>query len=92
MTTMKIVRPRLKRFVAVMSAKLAIPSNQEKGDWRSKPDRALFASLLHELAELSAEMDVGTMGSIVAECADVANMAMMIADNNMPWTAPEGAE
>jgi NTP pyrophosphatase (non-canonical NTP hydrolase) len=54
--------------------------NRRKAHWSTVSHQYLFDRLLEEIEELRDAM-TGTEGDIVSECADVANFAMMIADN-----------
>ena len=83
------------RFVQVMRTKLR--ENSHKGGWAGIPVRVLLGRLRNELGELEAELgrferenmfgtvppeERGVMAEQVArEAADLANFAMMIADN-----------
>lgn len=81
MTTMNVVEPRLSAFIERMRAKLALPKNQEKGDWRNLLDSySLLQLLKKEVKELEDAIIIGSNDQIVGEAADVANFAMMIAD------------
>jgi hypothetical protein len=94
MTTMDVVRPRLKWFVKEMDRRLALPKNQAKGDWRD-PEACSLESLVDhaasELEELRDELpfkeavvpeDLTEKEAerIIREAADLSNMSMMIAD------------
>lgn len=62
-----------------MEKKLA--ANDHKGGWRGKDITSLFYSLTTEVNELfDAIRNNKPSNEIVDECADVANFAMMIAD------------
>ena len=56
--------------------------NAHKGSWRRCTNRYLLNRLRQELGELRRAVKEGK--NIVEEAADVANFAMMIADNNWP--------
>jgi|SRR3990170_3088137 len=88
---MDVVRPRLKRFVKEMDRRLARPKNQRKADWRNPRACDVFSLFEHarkELGELEDELPLlsGEMMTparakrIAEESADLANMAMMVAD------------
>lgn len=96
MTTMDIVRPRLRWFVREMDRRLARPKNQAKADWRDpRPEVCtiftLFDHAKKELEELQLELPLGgdywrlgltpeQVERIVNESSDLANMAFMVAD------------
>jgi len=54
--------------------------NGHKAHWSTVDCDYLFDRLIEELEELKAARS-GSVNDIVSECADVANFAMMIADN-----------
>lgn len=74
-------------FVIDMKYKLRL--NNHKGHWKDQHVVALFKKLEHEVAELEdalQDLDVDRLNgkdllAVVHECADVANFALMIADN-----------
>lgn len=94
MTTMDIVRPRLRWFVRQMDARLALPKNQAKDDWRDPEACTLKSLLAHardEANELELELPLDEVVAsdglteeeaerIIREAADGANMFMMIGD------------
>jgi hypothetical protein len=82
MTKMNIVEPRLKSFVGWMRRKLE--ANQHKTDWRDMRRDQLLGCIKAELRELELALGQKHAPSIVEECADVANFAMMLADNVQP--------
>jgi len=75
--------PRIKdsicveRFSEKMNAKLF--KNRFKAHWSTVPQSYLLERLKEELVELEEALREGV--GIESECADVANFAMMIADN-----------
>lgn len=74
-------RPVVQRFAEEMEAKLA--ANDHKPDWRNFAPEYLLARLHDEMVELAKAMwdhEYGLDVDVVAEAADVANFAMMIAD------------
>ena len=88
---MDVVRPRLRWFVREMDRRLARPKNQRKADWRNPRACDVFSLFEHarkELGELEDELPLlsGEMMTparakrIAEESADLANMAMMVAD------------
>ncbi len=78
-------RPVVLGFAREMEAKLR--ANDRKGGWRYCDLRYLSYRLRRETDELVAAVQAARNGTdeqrraIVAEAADVANFAMMIADN-----------
>lgn len=66
-------------FAAVMVRQLK--RNSDKGHWGNRHNRELFDKLKAELHEL--EKALINNHDIIGEAADVANYAMMIADNDM---------
>ncbi len=84
-----VVEPRMavKRFASEMEAKLA-ENDDDKDGWDGEAFGFLFGRLEEEVAELRAAMmmpdaDHEKDCEVVRECADVANLAMMIADKRM---------
>lgn len=68
------------RFALLMEKRLR--ENEHKGGWEDERMDWLFARLLDEAGELEAEMNPNAVPrQIAVEAADVANFAMMIADN-----------
>jgi len=49
----------------------------------------LFTRLLEEVAELAGAIESGDQEEIADECADVANMAAMLADGRLSKKLPE---
>lgn len=81
MATPEVYEPRLNWFVDQMKAKLSKPENQAKGEWRDSDIPQLLDHLEDELDEMySAIAEEKPTDDILAECADVANLAMMVAD------------
>lgn len=82
--SLNVIINRANRFSGHMLGNLAKPRNMVKGDWRTAGEHDLLAKLLVEVAELVEAMgEVSTKeqaGRVVSEAADVANFAMMIAD------------
>lgn len=87
MTVMKTVNPRLDWFVKQMREKLALPHNQDKGDWREADLSDIFDYLESEVKELRGALMNGTKERVIEEAADVANFAFMVAD----MIGPNGA-
>ena len=83
MTMMNIVEPRLRWFVRQMKEKLK--QNEYKSDWRKLSTKKNMKAIKDELRELSFELfgydeNFNNGDSVIDECADVANRAMMLAD------------
>ena len=78
---MKIeLRPEVQWFAEHME--LALQANDHKGGWRHDSCSALLIRLREETDELKAALQKGYhLRHIVQEAADVANFAMMVADN-----------
>lgn len=72
-------RSAVLRFSAEMEKKLL--ENDHKGGWGDCRSETLFDLLLEEKNELEEALTSHDERNIIAECADVANFAMMIADN-----------
>lgn len=69
----------LYKFMADMFRKLR--ANKHKAHWSTVTEAFLIVRLAEEFAELADVLGKGTPQQIIDECADVANFAMMIADN-----------
>jgi hypothetical protein len=54
--------------------------NDHKGGWNKQPTLSLVSKLLFEVAELADAIENGDDDDVVKECVDIANYAMMIAD------------
>lgn len=67
------------RFVDVMLEKLG--ENRYKGHWSDMSQKWLLNRLRQETGELRRAIEGGKATEIAREAADVANFAMMIADN-----------
>lgn len=78
---MSEIRNDLQWFAGQMEGKLT--ENDHKGHWDSSSDEYLLTRLEEELRELKERMsnESAPRESIIRECADVANFAMMIAYN-----------
>ncbi len=86
------LRPVLWAFALRMEA--ALRRNEHKGGWQSDRPEVLFRRLLEEVEELSEPLRQGIKGNdcVAEEAADVANFAMMLADNSgrlAPFDAPD---
>jgi NTP pyrophosphatase (non-canonical NTP hydrolase) len=73
------VRTELYQFVAMQEKKLK--RNDHKLHWSNCTSEFLFGRLLDEVAELHKAMLTGVPSDTKDECVDIANFAMMIADN-----------
>lgn len=73
------VRPAVRDFALEMERKLARHDNRP--GWEHEEGRWLLSRLMDEAVELSDALRKGDIATIVDEAADVANFAMMIADN-----------
>lgn len=66
-------------FAREMEEKLS--QNRHKGGWLTDDPLALLHRVMEEVVELQHAIDQGApSGEIIEEAADVANMAMMVAD------------
>jgi hypothetical protein len=75
-----VPRDAIVRFSRYMEQKLKI--NDHKKHWNVCSDQYLLSRLKEEVFELEQEMGKSGSGmDVIQECADVANFAMMIADN-----------
>ena len=75
------LRPRVRRFAGLMEQRLRIhDSDRGKRGWRDDNDGDLIMRIEDELGELKT----APTNCIPTEAADVANFAMMVADNNWP--------
>jgi len=80
MTGMSRVQPRLRAFVSAMEEKLTRPENTDKDDWRTMTGNELLARVLDEVAEAATSMAQKEPVAAMEECADAANMLMMLWD------------
>ena len=71
------MRPQVAWFANEMERRLE--ENDHKGGWECCTDKWLFNRLRQEMKELACAVKEGR--GVVEEAADVANFAMMIADN-----------
>jgi hypothetical protein len=73
------IRESVLRFAELMELTLRL--NDYKGGWENEPPRALLKRLKDEVTELEIALDFAEYDvEKEAECVDVANFAMMIAD------------
>lgn len=74
------IRVTVLKFAIVMEQKLK--ENEGKGGWENNSFDSLLELMDSEVSELKHSIRVdGSDRKIIRECADVANFAMMIADN-----------
>lgn len=73
-------RIEVDNFADIMEIKLN--KNDHKTGWKSCSNTYLLTRLKNEVTELENALINGKGVTIVKEAADVANFAMMIADNN----------
>lgn len=73
------IRTSVKNFSVEMEAKLK--KNDQKGGWENQSIIDLFEYLCEEKSELEDAIYGEDYRAIIEECADVANFAMMIAEN-----------
>lgn len=60
---------------------LKLEKNRHKQHWSVCDTIYLFDRLLQEVAELKEALERNSVENMVSECCDVANFAMMLADN-----------
>ena len=74
------LRPEVRVFARAMEARLR--ANDHKPGWRDEDPDALLDRLRDETEELDASVNMGipSKSAILAEAADVANFALMVAD------------
>jgi hypothetical protein len=78
MTKSLELRSTLKRFANGMEERLC--ANDHKGGWEDCSNDYLMEKLIEEIEELARALEGD--GDIFLEACDVANIVMMIADNN----------
>ncbi|MGW8286399.1 MAG: hypothetical protein ACWGPR_11845 [Candidatus Deferrimicrobiaceae bacterium] len=69
----------VERLASLMRHKL--DANMHKAHWSTVDNKWLLERLRQEWHELEEALIAGDRVAILSECADVANFAMMIADN-----------
>ena len=72
-------RPAVQTFAQLMERELR--ENDRKGGWQQMKIDWLLKRLRQEVDELEAALKSNDIANIEAECADVGNFAMMVADN-----------
>lgn len=76
------MRPAVACFAEQME--LVLQENDHKAGWEKDEEMWLFLKLLEEVAEVALNIrEGGSTENLAKECVDVANMAMMIADNTL---------
>jgi NTP pyrophosphatase (non-canonical NTP hydrolase) len=82
-----IPRDEVRWFARQMEARLL--ANDHKGGWRDCTVEELLQRINDEYLELleAVNGNPSDIHSIIAECADVANFAMMVADVVNRWSA-----
>jgi len=75
-----VQRPELKRFADYMEG--ILKANDHKGGWDQEDNDYLLNYLMGEVEELRQAVEIGDEGRIRKECSDVANLAMMLFNNN----------
>jgi hypothetical protein len=74
------MRGEVLKFAVEMEKKL--DKNEHKGAWEETSSWWLMRRLVDEVEELREQLRIGGPMEVVEEAADVANFAMMIADNS----------
>ena len=73
------IREQVRWFVGKMEEQLQ--ANEYKGGWDDSPFEWLVVKLAEETGEVAEAVIKGlSLERLIKECADVANIAMMIAD------------
>ena len=72
-------REEVKWFAEQMER--VLQRNDYKGGWHNCSDEELFMHLLDEVRELYGNITCIEGNAPIDECVDIANLAMMIADN-----------
>lgn len=74
-------REEVKKFAQEMEKQLQ--ANEHKGGWKKCNDYLLYKGIEHNARELvqTLMMAEGNKADIIRRCANIANYAMMIADN-----------
>lgn len=75
------LRPEVQWFAVQMES--ALKANDHKGGWKECTDFYLLTRMKEEKLEVSYSLFIENRSEseVIKECADVANFAMMIADN-----------
>jgi len=68
-------------FTHIMMKKLIKNDKKYSEGWKKSPDLWLFHRLQQETIEMTTAFKEGDWENLIEEAADVANIAMMIADN-----------
>ena len=72
------LRPEVLAFAIAMERELR--ANDYKGGWKECDSASLLQHLDEEVYELTEEAMKSTSENVLSEAADVANLAMMVAD------------
>ncbi len=73
------IRKQVRWFAERMEEKLA--ANDHKGGWLNQEAEDFLARMREEYRELGEALLRGDAPSAIGECADLANFAMMLAEN-----------
>jgi len=73
-------RPELQRFADRMES--ILKDNDHKGGWDNEENDYLFNYLMAEAEELRQAIEIGDEDKVRKECCDLANLAMMLFNNN----------
>jgi len=77
------LRPAVRQFAERMEERLV--ANDHKGGWKGCSDRYLLSKLTEEYVELFRAVEHESAERVAKEAADLANIAMMLADNALQW-------
>jgi hypothetical protein len=88
----KRFKPAVKWFAGEMCKTLGLARNQAKAHWKDCTDECLLEMLKAEVDELEATLLTNETGTVIHEATDVANFAMMIADNAKRKGGADGKE
>lgn len=88
----KNFKPAVKWFAGEMCKTLGLPRNQAKAHWKDCSDEFLLHHLRTEVKELKWALESGDPALITHEATDIANFAMMIADNAKRKGGADGKE
>ena len=73
------MRTQVEWFAKRMENKLI--ANDHKGGWQGEPNYYFTTCIKDELDELQSALMSGNETEAINECVDIANFAMMLADN-----------
>ena len=80
MTLLKDCKAPFDWFTALMWENLAKPENQAKKNWGDMGSEFLLGMIQHEYAQIIQALKSNKPSTIVKDCADLGNYAMMLAD------------